>query len=322
MTASLSIIIPTFRRNDGLVRAVDSIFAQSDPGSDQIELILADNDPDGGALAICDRLAAQAPDWLCVRVVHEPEAGVANVRNAALAAARSRRIAFIDDDQTVAQGWLGAVLSGFETLNAPVIFGPIATVLPAECVRHRAYFDGFFDRTGPASSQRIDHFYGCGNAMLDLDLIALPAPLFDARANETGGEDDYLFERLAARGDPFGWNADALAHEHVPQARATLRYTLRRAFGYGQGSGHHAWRAGGPRRAAIPVTMAAGAAQALVFAIVGGAASALRLPRAAWCLDKAARGLGKVFWTRQFSQRFYGQSQIAAQPTPAFDSAE
>ena len=79
----VSIIIPTQRRPAQLDVAVRSVLAQTgvDPG--KIELIIADNDVVPSAKAQATGLAAGAP--FPVTCVHEPEAGVANVRNTALA---------------------------------------------------------------------------------------------------------------------------------------------------------------------------------------------------------------------------------------------
>jgi hypothetical protein len=54
--------------------------------------------------------------------------------------------------------------------------------------------------------------------------------------------------------------------------------------------------------------MAVGAAQ---FAVYGSAAAALwlvRAPRRARMLDKAVRGLGKLFWGGPFTLKFYGSA--------------
>ncbi len=61
-----------------------------------VELIIADNDAVPSARTQATELAKGAP--FPVISLHEPRAGVANVRNAALAKAQGQWIAFLDDD--------------------------------------------------------------------------------------------------------------------------------------------------------------------------------------------------------------------------------
>ena len=51
-----------------------------------------------------EALAQAANENMTVRYLHEPSAGVANARNAAIAATTSRLIAFLDDDRMRAHG--------------------------------------------------------------------------------------------------------------------------------------------------------------------------------------------------------------------------
>jgi hypothetical protein len=154
----------------------------------------------------------------------------------------------------------------------------------------------------------IDQPYGCGNSLM-VRASALPgsAP-FDVRADEVGGEDDALFAALRSRGGRFGWAAEAWVDEFAPPHRATLSYALARAFAYGQGPSQTA----ASRRDWIGVArwMAIGAAQTAVHGMVAGVGFLTRSARRAQAYDRAARGLGKVFWTKNFEPRFYGTSEV------------
>ena len=94
---SLSLAIPTQRRPEGLAIAVRSTFRQTGLDLSRLELVIVDNDQTPSAQPMATRLAAEAP--FPVRYVHEPAAGVANARNALLAAAKGDLIAFTDDDE-------------------------------------------------------------------------------------------------------------------------------------------------------------------------------------------------------------------------------
>jgi hypothetical protein len=301
----VAVLIPTLRRPDSLARAVRSLFAEAQVTPRLREIVVVDNDPETSAWAAIADLQVGAP--VPLHYVREPRPGVATARNAGLRATSAPLIAFLDDDETARPGWLMALLGVQQRLDADVVFGPVQAVLPEKTKAHRAYLERFFSRLGPAESGLIAEPYGCGGSLLKRS-TALPGPApFDAACDETGGEDDVLFGKLLARGGKLAWAVDALAYEHVPPERATLAYTLRRAFAYGQSPSQICAR----KRdwAGVTKWMAVGAAQALGWSALALPAWALNQAGRAEPLDRAARGLGKIFWG--FEPRFYGSAGLA-----------
>ncbi|HWA01826.1 MAG TPA: glycosyltransferase family A protein [Caulobacterales bacterium] len=290
----ISVLIPTFRRSLGFMRAARSVFAQT---LTDIELIAIDNSPEGGALAMFEQLAREAP--IPFRWAHAPNPGVAQARNAALALANGRYIAWLDDDEEAPAHWLATLLHTLEATRADCVFGPVKALAPQS--RHRAYLEALYARAGPFQDQVVSATYGVGNSMQRRDFFANSAP-FDLRADQTGGEDDRLFAAAKAQGKRFAWSAHGWVLEHVEAARLRVSHALKRAFAYGQGPSETAWA----QRdfAALVRHMSIGAAQALIFGAVAGLASLARRPDAVRWLDRAVRGAGKVFWFCE--QRFYG----------------
>ncbi|HPE47058.1 MAG TPA: glycosyltransferase family 2 protein [Hyphomonas sp.] len=306
MTATVAVVIPTFRRNEGLALAVRSVFAQQSCGD--FELVIVDNDPEGGAKACAEDLAHKAPPHVALSYVHEPNPGVANARNLALASTNARLIAFLDDDQSATPHWLSSLLEAHRQFPASVTFGPIDTLLPEQTRHHRTYFSRFFERHEPIPTGYMTHAYGCGNSLLDLDLLPATRPLFDAAMNEIGGEDDMLFRSVRQTGGTFAWAAEALAYEHVPVERAQLSYTLKRALSYGQGPITLARKQVPPDYLRIVFWMGVGLYKMVVNAIVYSLLWVLRSERRALYLDRAARGAGKLLWWHEL--RFYGASRL------------
>ncbi len=306
MTAPVCVIIPTFRRPESLARAVQSVFAQT--GCPPFQLVVADNDPDGSADEIMRQLFREAPETISCLYLHVPEPGVANVRNAALAATGSTLIAFLDDDQSAPANWLAALLACSRDYPAAVIFGPVNAVLPKGDHPHAAYLTDFFSRRFEQKTGFSAKSFGCGNSLLNLSLVPAERPVFDMRTNETGGEDDLLFGRIRAANGRFAWCAEAPVFEHVLTERATLAYTLRRAMAYGQGPITLARRSNPPNWPLVAGWMIVGAYKVVVNAILYGAGWLSRRPDRAHHLDRAARGFGKLIWWRLF--RFYGAARL------------
>jgi len=297
----ISVVIPTFRRAEGVRRAVLSVLQQDYEGD--LEIVVVDNAPEGGAEKALEGLEHER-----LRLVHEPRAGVATARNAGWAAAQGGMIAFLDDDESADSRWLAHLTAARSALDAPVIFGPIRTALPesARASAHAEYLEGFFARIGPAGDQLLNNYYGCGNSLIDRNALGLTAPPFDSSADQLGGEDDLLFAALKRQGIAFGWACSAWVSEHVAEDRANLAYALSRAFAFGQGPSQACAARTPPDIAGVTFWMAAGAFQASVFGVAAAALWAVRSRRRARYMDRAVQGLGKLFWMDVFAPRLYG----------------
>jgi succinoglycan biosynthesis protein ExoM len=305
--ADVAIIVPTLRRPESLERALRSLFQQTGVADRVSGIVVVDNDPVGSAAALVETLRQLSP-WLLI-YRHAPTPGVATARNAGLSATTAPLIAFLDDDEAAAPGWLSALLKAQEETGADAVFGPITGRAPGAEAWLQAYLEGFFGRDGPDRTGLIAQPYGCGNSLM-LRSTALPgAAPFNVAADQAGGEDDALFAALASRGGRFGWAADARVEEFAPPHRATLKYALARAFASGQGPSQTA--AAARNWPGVARWMLIGAAQTVVW---GAAAAAMTLtvrPGRAEMYDRTARGLGKVLWARGFEPHFYGARELA-----------
>ncbi len=303
----ITVIVPTFNRPDSLIRAVRSLFRQAYV-SQGFTLLIVDNAPSASASDAIEGLRADCPASIDLVAIHEPQAGVANARNAAMRAVQTDLVAFLDDDQSAPEEWLKQLIANHERYPAAVTFGPVATELPNKNVEHSAYFEHFFAREPGYESGYIEDSFGCGNALIDFSKLQGSAPWFDARMNESGGEDDLLFERVRVSGEKFAWAADAPVLEHPLEERVSFSYTLKRAFSYGQAPITVALKGDKKRFGTVAFWMAVGAAKFVWHGVKGLALSAFRHPARAVELDRAVRGLAKVFWWVDF--RFYGAAML------------
>ncbi|HZL01090.1 MAG TPA: glycosyltransferase family 2 protein [Caulobacteraceae bacterium] len=302
---TISIVIPTQRRPDGLATAARSALRQVGVSHAALELVIIDNDQSPSARVAAERLAADAP--FPVVYAHEPMAGVANARNAAVGASRGAFLAFLDDDEEAPEGWLAALVEVRERFAADAVFGPVKARAPADIRGNRDYLERFFSREGPGEAGAIDRHYGCGNSLVRRAALPDPVAPFRAARNLTGGEDDLLFGEMGAAGARFAWAPDAWVWEHPSPERLTLAYTLRRAFAYGQGPTAACAVASPPDRLGVARWMSIGVVQSLFYGALAAARWLLAAPGGADALDRAARGLGKVLWWSPFKIQFYGR---------------
>ena len=310
----ISVVVPTFDRPDGLIRAVTSLFRQT-LVVNGFDLIIVDNTPNATASDAIAELRRTCPEQINLIALHEPAAGVANARNHAMNAVKTDLVAFLDDDQSAPETWLEALVTAHRAHPAAVTFGPVLTALPPDQTRHKAYFEAFFARDPGYKTGYIQFTYGCGNALIDFSKVPGGPPWFDPDMNESGGEDDVLFERIRHARGSFAWAADAPVWEHPPAERVTLRYTLKRAFSYGQAPITLARRHGSN---VLPITalwMMVGLGKAGFHGLIWLVLSLVRHPGRAFELDKAIRGIGKLFWWVDL--RFYGAAALNRAPTTA-----
>lgn len=301
----VAVVVPTLRRPEGLAEALASLMAQQGVADRLGEIVVVDNDREPSARAVAERFQGRS---FPVIYVHEPTVGVASARNTGLAATDAELIAFLDDDEIASPGWLAALLASQSSTGADVVFGPIRGRAPGAAADVRPYLEAFFGRAGPDADALIDHPFGCGNSLM-VRATALPGPApFEARWDQSGGEDDALFAALSARGGRYGWSAAAWVDEVAPAHRANLAYTLSRAFAYGQSPAQAAWA----RRdvAGVVKWMAVGAVQLAGWGLIALPLTLLRRPGRARALDRAARGLGKILWMPGLEPRFYGASEL------------
>ena len=86
----ISVIIPVFKVEPYLDRCLESITGQSYPG---LQIILVDDGSPDACPAMCDAWAAKDSR---IQVIHKPNGGLSDARNAGMRVAAGEYISFID----------------------------------------------------------------------------------------------------------------------------------------------------------------------------------------------------------------------------------
>jgi glycosyltransferase involved in cell wall biosynthesis len=310
--ASVSVVIPTFQRTEGLSVALRSLTTQ-DMNARLIKIIVVDNNPSPQERGLVEKLQAQFASP--ITYIHVAEAGLSNVRNAAMNAVKTRYVAFLDDDMRASPQWLSALIATSRDLDAGIVFGPALAVMPNSDDPRNVFLEPLFSRTVNLSEDGyIETTLGAGGCLLDLSRCDIPSPPFDVTLNKRGGEDDILFDHLRQSGTRVAWSAKARSQEIVPADRTTSAYVRSRNFGYGQAPTRiHASR-GMKGLPGIIYFMAAGGVQTVLYGAAYVATAILNKPASVKYLALAARGLGKVFWGNRFSLELYGKIRPSATP--------
>ena len=92
----ISVIVPVYKVEKYLYTCVDSILKQT---YQNLEIILVDDGSPDTCGSLCDRYAAQDPR---IRVIHKPNGGLSDARNAGLQIATGEYVGFVDSDDYIA----------------------------------------------------------------------------------------------------------------------------------------------------------------------------------------------------------------------------
>ena len=93
MNRSISIIVPVYNAAKTLEHTVGSILSGNFDGN--CELILVDDGSTDESPSLCDRLSLLSPD---IKVIHKPNGGVSDARNAGIEASVGEYLMFVDSD--------------------------------------------------------------------------------------------------------------------------------------------------------------------------------------------------------------------------------
>ena len=223
-----SVVIPTRDRPDELDACLEALASQSLP-RDRFEVIVVD---DGSRTAVAPRLEA----WrrrLGVRHARTTGAGPAAARNAGIALAAGRYLAFTDDDCRPAPGWLQAMLGVLRRRPGALAGGRTVNVLA----------DMAASETSQVISEVVHDYYNAdpedARFFSSNNLAAEAAALrglggFDPAFRTS--EDRDLCHRWRAAGGRLVYAPDALVgHAH----RLNVAGFWRQHLNYGRGACRH-----------------------------------------------------------------------------------
>jgi glucosyl-dolichyl phosphate glucuronosyltransferase len=230
---ALSVIVPTFRRTESLLRTVASLREQE--GS--FEILVVDNAVDD---ALRDALRAVADEpGPPVRWLPEPRAGQHYARATGVRHAAAELLAFVDDDVTFAPGWAQAYIDAFAAHPRLIAAGGPSHAawakIPPDWLMYlmsqrRTFFQlSLRDLGGSFQLNSDESFWGLNMAVRKAELLEVGGFNPDMLDGYSVGDGDGgLFRKFKAAGMCTGYVPGALVYHWIPAERMTVAYLLQR----------------------------------------------------------------------------------------------
>lgn len=221
----------TYKRPDDLRAALPMLVEQAALLDPPAQVLVVDNDPEGGARDVVEDLARRsaADGGPVVRYAHEPEPGIAAARNRAFdECADADVLVFIDDDERPVPTWLRLLVDTYLLDRPEAVVGPVVSEYeqePDAWVTAGRFFDRRRLPTGTVTDVAATN-----NLLLDLHRVRALGLRFDERFGLSGGSDQLLTRQLAQAGGRLVWCDEAVVVDVVPPDRVTRRWVLARAY--------------------------------------------------------------------------------------------
>ena len=206
-----TVVIPTYRRKDALLRALRSLASQS-IGPDAYEVVVVVDGSDDGTR---EAAQASAPPY-ALRVLWQQNRGRAAACNAGVAAARADVVVLLDDDMEASPQLIEAHLRAHTPGSRLAVIGAAPIVVDASAAAPTAYVARKFNR-------HLDHLARAGGPLGLRDFysgnLSIRRELFDAvrgfdeRFTIYGNEDLELSLRLSAAGVSMVYEPAAIAYQ-------------------------------------------------------------------------------------------------------------
>ena len=232
-TPFVTVAVCTRDRPEQLEKLLASAAELEVPAGLSWELLVVDNGSGESVEAIVARFQSQLP----LRLVVEPEPGLSNARNRAVAVARGSYICWTDDDALLGRDWLRAYVAAFRRHPESAVFGgPILARLEEPSPRWvRASLDRSplpsafahleIDEERPIGRHLEQSPWGANFATRTAEQrqLAYDPQLGRSPRHARLGEECDLIVRLMDRGATGYWIPDAVVHHCIPLARQTRR---------------------------------------------------------------------------------------------------
>lgn len=236
----LSIIISTYNNAASLVRTLDSVVKQ-DADKKLWECVVVNNNSTDDTAERVATFAKQHSE-VNIRLVDEPKQGLSHARNRGIVESKGQFLAFIDDDETINEGFVSAYIDLFRNHGAFVGSGALKVCYDSARPKWMSHY----------TEKMIANPLDLGNEIITITRTITPTggnmafnrEVFNLYGNfDTalgrkgdelfGGEENDLFDRIRDLGERVFYTPHAVAYHHIADKKLTPEYFDKLAYGVG-----------------------------------------------------------------------------------------
>ena len=236
----LSIIISTYNNAASLLRTLDSV-AKQDYDKKEWECVIVNNNSTDDTAARVAAFIKEHSD-LNIRLVEESQQGLSFARNRGIAESKGRFVAFIDDDETINEGFVSAYIDVFHNHGAFVAAGALKVCYDSKRPKWMSHY----------TEKMIANPFDLGNAVVTITKSVTPTggnmafnrDVFNLYGNfDTdlgrkggelfGGEENDIFARIRDLGERVFYVPQAIAYHHIADRKLTPEYFDKLSYGVG-----------------------------------------------------------------------------------------
>ncbi len=237
----LTLIIATYNRASSLLRTLESVVRQS--AKPELWECVVVNNASTDTTETDFAAFAQEHANINLRMVLEQKQGLSNARNRGITEAQGEYIAIIDDDETIEESYIETYIEFFDSFPTAVAAGGAVTAQYDSC---RPRWMSKYTEQMIANPLDLDvvvtlfpkNRVPAGGNMafrrVAFDKVGLFNPKLGRNGKSlAGGEENDLFARLRAAGEPLYFVPGARIYHHIPDSKLTDEYFDRLSYNVG-----------------------------------------------------------------------------------------
>lgn len=233
----LSIIISTYNNAKSLERTLASV-AKQDADRSVWECVVVNNNCTDDTTQRVEEFAKSNPE-LNIVLVDEPQQGLSFGRNRGIAESKGQILVFIDDDETINEGFVSAYLDLFHNHGAFVAAGVLKACYDTARPKWMSHYTekmiaNPFNLGSDITTISSTITPTGGNMAFNREIFRLYGN-FDTslgrRGSELfGGEENDMFERIRELGERIFYTPHAIAYHHIADYKLTADYFDRLSY--------------------------------------------------------------------------------------------
>jgi glycosyltransferase involved in cell wall biosynthesis len=236
----LSIVISTYNNATSLIRTLHSVVKQ-DAEPSLWECIVVNNASTDNTKSLVEEFIS-AHSNINLRLVEEPTQGLSQARNKGIAESKGDIIAFIDDDETINEGFVSAYIDLFKNHGAFAAAGALEVRYDSARPSWMSHYTEKMIANPMHLGNKITTITSSitptgGNMAFNREIFNLYGG-FDTELGRKGeellgGEENDVFERIRNLGERVFYTPHAIAYHHIADRKLTPEYFDKLSYGVG-----------------------------------------------------------------------------------------